>query len=246
MQTLIKRETLKDQPVYCETLQAGDAVNTYLSEPVNAYSNAFIFIAVAVCMVMLWKNRDVLPKPRIAWLGFGVFCLFLNALGSWLWHSTKDTGWLPLDVFPAIVFLLIIVYYWFQKIFTVKSNILLATLSLLVLPAVWVLLAVTVFDLRNTKWLPIGFTLTFLTLFISYITLSWQRLPNKNMYQGLWALAAMVFAAFFRGIDTLTAVCETIPFGTHFLWHFGLSVSAVLGLRFILGLQHIQKNSAVS
>lgn len=236
---LIDRNTLKEQPVYCETLQANDAVNTYLSEPVNAYSNAFIFIAAAVCFVMLRQHRYILLKVRFNWLLASVLFLLLNAIGSWLWHSTKDTDWLPLDVLPAIGFLMILVYYWFQRIFENKNNVLMATLAMFFVPALWIVLAVYLFDLQDTIWMPIGFTLTMLTLFLSFLYLSWQRLPKRNLKQGLLALAAMVFAAFFRGIDTLTAVCETVPFGTHFLWHLGLSVSAVLGLRFVLELQRL-------
>lgn len=239
MTTLIDPHTLKNQPVYCETLQAGEAVNTYLSEPVNAYSNGFIFLAVAVCVLMLWQKRAMLRPTRLAWLGFSVFCLFLNAVGSWLWHSTKDTGWLPLDVFPAIVFLMILVYYWFLCIFKNKNNVLIATLAMFFAPVIWIILAVYVFGLRNSIWMPIGFTVTMLTLFLNFLYLSWQRLPKKNLYQGLWALIAMVLAAIARGVDI--PVCGMIPFGTHFLWHLGLSVSAVLGLRFILGLQARQQ-----
>lgn len=241
MANLIPRESLKNQPVYCETLQAGDAVNTYLSEPINSYSNIFIFIAAAICFAMLWQKKSSLTKVRFNWLLIGWFGLLLNAIGSWLWHSTKDTSWLPLDVFPAIIFLMILVYYWFQQLFTKKANVLLATLAMFFTPIIWIFLAVFVLGLRNTLWMPIGFTLTMLGLFLYFMSLTWHRLPKKNLFQGLQALIAMVLAATFRGIDI--PVCHSIPFGTHFLWHLGLSVAAVLGLRFILGLQGLQRNN---
>jgi hypothetical protein len=37
-----------------------------------------------------------------------------------------------------------------------------------------------------------------------------------------------VAAAVFRSIDLMT--CDLIPFGTHFLWHLGLSTAAYLGI----------------
>ena len=57
---------------------------------------------------------------------------------------------------------------------------------------------------------------------------SWAQYGRSTGLLGVILLAFGIGAAFFRSIDLI--VCPYVPFGTHFLWHIGLSTAACLGI----------------
>jgi hypothetical protein len=57
---------------------------------------------------------------------------------------------------------------------------------------------------------------------------AWTKYGRATGLLGASILATGLAAAIFRSIDLL--VCPYVPFGTHFLWHLGLSTAACLGI----------------
>jgi len=57
---------------------------------------------------------------------------------------------------------------------------------------------------------------------------SWAKYGRATGMLGVTIVAIGISAAFFRSIDLV--VCPYVPFGTHFLWHIGLSTAACLGI----------------
>lgn len=222
-------QTLKNQPVYCETLQAGDAINTFLSEPVNAYSNVFIFIAFGVLAYIIKKSG-----VNKAYLWACAFLLLLNAIGSWLWHSTKDTFWLPLDVFPAILLLMILIYHWVMNISQNKRKAIAVITSVSTLPLLWVAFVFGILKPANPLVLPLGFLAIMLSIF-AYLIWQTKRYAARFFPAALLLFAVLLLSALFRSIDI--PLCHVLSSGTHWLWHLGLSVSVVLAFWFMIKLE---------
>ena len=49
-------------------------------------------------------------------------------------------------------------------------------------------------------------------------------------YVGTLGIFSAVLALIFRTVDTEGLVCDSVPMGTHFLWHILLSAAAFSGL----------------
>jgi hypothetical protein len=52
---------------------------------------------------------------------------------------------------------------------------------------------------------------------------------------GTFTLVCAISAAAARSVDLMT--CSVIPFGTHFLWHIGLSTAAYLGIALLVRMK---------
>ena len=201
--------------VYCERTDP-----SYWSEPVNALSNLGFIVAAYI----MWRRSDGDRPARALCI-----LLFLIGVGSWLWH-THALAWAgALDVLPVVLFTLMYIY--------------LANRHMMNWPPV-------VSALGSAAYVPYSFGLA--TVF--------GMLPFFSVSAGYWPLPVLIFAyayalrrrvastsrnlaigaailcisLVFRSVDG--ALCQAIPFGTHFVWH--LLNAVMLGWMIETWLRH--------
>ena len=183
---------------YCERTDA-----SYWSEPINAVTNlAFVLVAL-----IMWRRTSGLPAGR--WLS-GV--LFAIGVGSYLFH-THATAWsATLDVIPIAVFTLSFLYlanrdFWGWPLWGAA----LGTVAFIPYAAVFtpVFAGLPFFSVSSVYWvLPV--------LIAAYGVLLRRKVPETG--RGLLIGAGVLtISLVFRSLDE--ALCDRIPFGTHFLWH---------------------------
>ncbi|NAZ38323.1 ceramidase domain-containing protein [Rubellimicrobium sp. CFH 75288] len=175
----------------------------FWAEPVNALTNAAFLVAAFVA----WRRwgRDPLCAALAALLA-------LIGVGSFLFHTLATPWAAAADVIPIGLFILLYVWathrrYWGQGR-GVAALFVLGTIP-------WIGLLAPLF-----ARLP-GFAVSAVywpvpLLILVHALLLRRRLPT--VAQGLAIGAAiLVLSLVFRSLDG--ALCEAIPFGTHFLWH---------------------------
>lgn len=83
--------------------------NCLINEPWNAISSIFFFVPV---IYWVWRLRGEYRENKIiVWI---LPFLFLNGLGSTLFHAFRDIRWfIALDVIPALILsLMVAVFFW--------------------------------------------------------------------------------------------------------------------------------------
>ena len=210
------------QPIdyYCERVGASLG-----AEPLNLVSNAAFFVAL-VLAVRQWRRLVPRPWPRVGAVMFALLAAI--GVGSSLFHSFANR-WAELaDVIPIGLFVLVAWGVVMRSGFgwsvrgLVVGYIFLATASAagFLLPAPW-------FNGSN-GYFGAAATLGFACFWAHRGGLpAWRRLAG--------ALVVFAMALLLRSIDL--AVCDSLPIGSHFLWHIGVAgvayqlmmVTAVLG-----------------
>ena len=183
---------------YCERMDL-----SYWSEPFNALTNAAFLIAALI----LWRRTAGLPLAR-------ALCVILGliGIGSYLFHTLATVWAATADVLPILVFGLL---YLFA-----------ANRDYLGWP-VWVAVAAAAaflpfaagvgVVLRDVPFLGISSVYwAFPILFFIYGAVLWRRSPETG--RGL-LIAGAILSASISARSTDEMLCETIPMGTHFLWH---------------------------
>ncbi|WP_286755996.1 ceramidase domain-containing protein [Roseivirga sp. UBA838] len=198
-------------PWYAET----HITDSLIVEPWNAFSSLAI---AAPAIYYLWKIR----KNPLQY-GFLLACiplLFLNGLGSTLFHGLRSSRiFLLMDFMPALALTLVIsIYFWIKA-----------------LPKWWMgIIAVTpVFLMRlgvidlvpgqrgiNTSYMISGIA------FLLPVFLILRKYHFKKTAQIIISAICFVLAIYFRQVDKLFT--DIIPFGTHFLWHIFSGIGAFL------------------
>lgn len=184
--------------LYCERIAPG-----LFGEPVNTLSNlAFILAAWASWRVI--RGRE--PRGSLRLL---VVLIFGIAIGSTVFHMVAEFWAQILDVTPIFLFQVVWVWLYAREVTRLKRP---QTMALL---TVFLVLALTGSQLRQflNGALPYAPALVVLGLFGVHHRRHQPAAPNDLLI----ALLCFIGALFFRIIDL--AVCESIPFGTHFLWH---------------------------
>lgn len=198
-------------PWYAET----HITNNLIVEPWNAFSSLAI---AAPAIYFLWKIRKEPSNYRflLACIPF----LFLNGLGSTLFHGLRTSRvFLLMDFMPALVLtLMITVYFWAKA-----------------LPKWWMgIIAVTpVFLLRfgvielipgqggiNTSYTISGIAFLLPVFFIL------RKYEFKKSWEIMIGAACFILAIYFRQVDK--DFTNIIPWGTHFLWHTFSGIGAFL------------------
>jgi len=198
-------------PWYAET----HVTDSLIVEPWNAFSSLAI---AAPAVYFLWKIRK---EPGN--YGFLLACipfLFLNGLGSTLFHGLRTSRiFLLMDFLPALVLtLMITVYFWAKA-----------------LPKWWMgIIAVTpVFLLRfgvidlipgqggiNTSYTISGIA------FLLPVFLILRKYEFKKSWEIVLGAVCFVLAIYFRQVDK--DFTNIFPWGTHFLWHTFSGIGAFL------------------
>jgi len=184
---------------YCERLDP-----SFWAEPVNALTNV-AFIAAAVLALIDWRRGGSSDRAVLAL----IIVVFAIGLGSFAFHTLATRGARLLDVIPIGVF----IYGYF----------LLALRRMLGVPWVYsIVLLIAFMALSNALAIAVprevlnGSTGYFPALG-ALLVIGWLL---KGIPQGramLTAAAIFVASLALRIVDL--EVCDTVPLGTHFLWH---------------------------
>ena len=183
---------------YCERTDL-----SYWSEPVNAVTNA-AFLIVAVVM---WRRTGGLPSGRVL-----AAILFLIGVGSYLFHTYATVWAAMLDVLPIMGFALFYIFLANRDFWGWAPQAAFAGM-LVYLPFA----ALTGQLFSELPFFRISAVYWSLPLVIGIYALALRpRDPvlSRNLYIGAGILCLSLI---FRSLDE--SFCDTLPFGTHFLWH---------------------------
>jgi len=234
-------------PVYCDTYVANtDIPHMWLGmhEPVNTISNAAILIAAYVAY-------RYVRRSRVGFSGDLILLLFLLAwvgIGSALWHGLRTMWALQLDWIPGVLYLLVLTVLWIRNMFAGRLAGWAAGIG-----GMFAMVAVSVLGVLTwgralaqitPNFIGVPMFLTVTVFGIIMVTLSARKFGGEAAVLGASILVAGIVAAIARSVDLL--VCQYIPFGTHFLWHIGLSTAACLGLLLIVRMKTVRKAAGVA
>jgi len=216
-----KQQIFDHGPMYNEFVH-----DTLIHEPWNAYSSLCFFIPVIFWLIYL----------RGKYRTYGIITallplLFLNGLGSTLFHAFRASNWfLLLDWLPAALMTLILsIYFWYrvtQKLWKAIGVV-----------GVFYILAFTMVKILSQQTglsgPSIGYFFTG-AAFLVPVIIDLKR--NQWKHAGLYvvSLFCLVLALLFRILDYPSPnPFAWLPQGTHFLWHVTSSL-AVFTLGFYI------------
>ena len=183
---------------YCERIDA-----SFWSEPLNAVTNA-VFLMAAIWVL---RREELNNKARAL-----AFLLGMIGIASFLFHSVA-TAWAgALDVLFILLFTLLYIFVATEDFLGLpRRSALVVTLGYFPFSVVvdWLTLPFSV--LGSTRiYIPI------LILITLYSLILYKKFPylSRGLAMGALLLTISMFA---RSVDL--PLCETIPTGTHFLWH---------------------------
>ena len=183
---------------YCERIDG-----SFWSEPLNAITNIFFLVAA----IWVLRREGLNSTARILAIILGMI-----GFASFLFHSFAQTWAGALDVLLILLFTLFYLFAASKDFLGVPRSIaLLLTLGYFPFSIVvdWLTLPLTF--LGSTRvYMPI------LILIILFSLLIYTRLPkvSRGLAIGAFILMTSMIA---RILDV--PLCQTIPIGTHFLWH---------------------------
>jgi Ceramidase len=184
---------------YCERVGPG-----LFAEPLNAVTNiSFIIAAWAAWILATRTGAQTAGIRTLAGIGASV------GVGSILWHTLANSWTLYLDIIPIIVF--ISWYIW------------LYTRHVMDLPRRRAALSVAAFLTATAVVIPYSTVLhgalVYTPALLVVLTLGIHRARSRTTAPYALLVGAGVYATalFFRTIDN--EVCQTVPIGTHFIWH---------------------------
>jgi hypothetical protein len=222
LELIHRKQQIFDQgPMYNEFVH--DAL---IHEPWNAYSSLCFFIPVIFWLIYL----------RGKYRTYGIITallplLFLNGLGSTLFHAFRVSNWfLLLDWLSAALMTLILsIYFWYR----VTQKLWKAIGVVLGFYALAFTMVKVLSEQTGLSGPSIGYFFTG-AAFLVPVIIDLKR--NQWKHAGLYvvSLFCLVLALLFRILDYPTPNPFTwLPQGTHFLWH-GTSSLAVFTLGFYI------------
>ena len=209
-------------PIYCET--PAFLSGTFPAEPINAFSNIAILVALAALYTVVRRS------PRAYDLYFLCFLLFANGIGSLLWHGLRTRWALQVDVWPAVLFLLMLFLFGARRLFPIWA-------AFLIFAGFYV--SVRIFEeidiIPYGRWASIAPPVILLGGWLTLRTYSHSK--RAALFCSIGLVVAFT-GLFFRTIDG--AACAHIPFGTHFLWHMLTATGAFLGMMALIELSRLE------
>ena len=183
---------------YCERIDA-----SFWSEPLNAVTNV-VFLVAAIWVL---RREELNNKARAL-----AFLLGMIGIASFLFHSVA-TAWAgALDVLFILLFTLLYIFVATEDFLGLpRRSALVVTLGYFPFSVVVDWLTLPLSFLGSTRiYIPI------LILITLYSLILYKKFPylSRGLAVGALLLTISMFA---RSVDL--PLCETIPTGTHFLWH---------------------------
>ena len=183
---------------YCERIDA-----SFWSEPLNAVTNV-VFLMAAIWVL---RREELNNKARAL-----AFLLGMIGIASFLFHSVA-TAWAgALDVLFILLFTLVYIFVATEDFLGLpRRSALVVTLGYFPFSVVVDWLTLPLSFLGSTRiYIPI------LILITLYSLILYKKFPylSRGLAMGALLLTISMFA---RSVDL--PLCETIPTGTHFLWH---------------------------
>lgn len=205
-------------PIYCER---GNLEG--LAEPLNAISNiAFILASFGI--------YKLLTKYRIQKIEYKVVLILILSIGvgSFLWHATRHSYTLLLDVVPVSLSFAAITYIFLAKL--IGNKLLALLLALLLIPGRFFISSFAPTDITSS----LIRNLINATVFLVIIVWTFKKYGIVAL-EGFGILAVYLIAITMRSIDL--QICPTFPVGTHFLWHIFNAFAVYLAVRFLIKLE---------
>jgi len=216
-----KQQIFDHGPMYNEFVH-----DVLIHEPWNAYSSLCFFIPVIFWLIYL----------RGKYRTYGIITallplLFLNGLGSTLFHAFRASNWfLLLDWLPAALMTLILSIYFWHRITHKVWKAIGVVLGFYALAFTMVKVLSQQTGLSGPS---IGYFFTG-AAFLVPVIIDLKRNQWKHAGLYLLSLLFLVLALFFRILDYPTPnPFAWLPQGTHFLWHVTSSL-AVFTLGFYI------------
>lgn len=212
--------------LYCERLGPG-----FWAEPVNAVSN------VAFVIAGLWALHLACKQKREADIWLQILCIWgaVIGVGSFLFHTLANRWSELADIIPIWSFIAVYVVFVLRRMFELEWPVIgiSAAVSLAVVALVMVFLPEGSGEGTNqsTQYIP-----AVLALAAFAAVLLWSRHPAALLVVA--ACAVFALSLFFRSVDL--AVCDTLPLGTHFLWH--LLNGTMVGLLLLVAVRYGQSD----
>ena len=190
------------QTTYCER---GLAPN-FWAEPINALAN-IAFIIAGYLGYRILKEHGVKSKELVImpWL------LSLVGLGSFIYHTARNSVTLIFDAVPIYVFILYALFLTLKYLFESKTKASLVLGGFFLLEVILSIYVPREFLNGSIRHLAA-------IVFISALgVLLFKKYGDKIKIPITSVIGLYGFAILFRSVDM--AVCDIVPIGTHFLWH---------------------------
>ena len=203
-------------PVYLETVMGRFPV-----EPWNTASNLMF---LAIILYWVWRVKDSIRAHRF--ITGAMPLLIIGWVGGTVYHATRSHNvWLFMDFVPiALLVMAVSVFFWRRQ------GVRWWWVPLLVFgPFVVVMTGLSFLDLPNAMRPIAGYPVLAISILLPVVRYLMQRgWVDWQLVAG--TLAAFIIAVLFRTIDG-RALVETLPMGTHWLWHsFGAAAVQLLVL----------------
>lgn len=213
--------------------------DAFVKEPWNAYSSLFFIVPVIFWIIRL-KGEYRQNWVILLTLPF----LFMNGLGSTLYHAFRNSNlFLLMDFMPAIALCIIVATYFWTKILGKWYWGFLIIISAYGLAGVIMNLVVPILgrSVGNLGYLTIGIAFL-LPAVIGLIKNHYYKW--KLLFTGILLLSA---ALVFRSIDypTPNPFPNLLPQGTHFLWHIFSALSVFSLGYYIYFLNQLENKNAI-
>jgi hypothetical protein len=189
--------------IYCERIGPD-----FWAEPLNAISNLGFIVSAALLILFLKRQKHTSEDDAIYW---GLIALvFLIGIGSGLFHTLANRWAMWADIIPITLFVVGYSYLALRRIVGISIG-----LSLFGTAFVFALTAAlpALTALRGSTYLPAVIGMFAVGLFL--------RVADQPRAVANSILASGCIFALSLGFRTLDGpLCNTLPNGTHFLWHF--------------------------
>ncbi|WIO74369.1 ceramidase domain-containing protein [Porticoccaceae bacterium LTM1] len=189
--------------LYCERTEPG-----LWAEPLNALTN----LAFIIAAVMVWRLAR--QQDRIGTDGFALTALLVAiGIGSGLFHTFANSWSMWLDELPILLFQICFIGLYLNRVvelhwYGVAFGLILFIVTIYGAAA----LPEHIHEASNGS---LGYAPALLALLVLGL---YHRVSHATApYLLLFASGVFLLSLTFRTIDN--AVCEQIPFGSHFLWH---------------------------
>ena len=213
-------------PTYCETWLYG--YGSFLAEPLNAGTSLVPVILGAIALYFLIRRGEGgWTAPLLAVL------LIFTGMGSTAWHATREQVALTADTMPGLAYFAVLTLFWVYYLGGrwFGGAVPLGAIALLI-HFLWPV---------SREALFIGLVVFVVALAATLIYFTWlSRRAAFKLALATFGFAALALAL--RSIDK--SVCDTIPFGTHFLWHIFLACAAYCGIRMMIKLRDAKAAAA--